>query len=250
LTQKLVREGLVEGIPDPGDRRCRRLHLTARARTLMRQARPVWRAIGQTLATRCGAEDVDILAALSGFERVLDGGIIEQVIALCEHFDRSALRIVPFSHALREHFYRLNEAWLRRYFYVEEIDHEVLSDPEGRILADGGSIWFALIGDEVVGTCALKPAGASALELTKMAVDDGYQGLGIGRALIDVVIEHFRQSDAGTLFLETNSKLVPAIALYQSVGFERQPGGKPDSRYARSDVYMIWRAPAGDATAA
>lgn len=243
LAQKLITRGFVAGVEDATDRRCRRLHLTEQARSVMRQAKPVWRAIGQTLATGCAHEDVDILAALSSFERVLDDTLIDQIIDQCELYDRSALRIVPFSDALRQHFYRLNEAWLRKYFYVEEIDHRVLSDPENEILAGGGSIWFALIGEEVVGTCALKVEGEGSLELTKMAVDEGHQGLGIGRALIEVVIDHFRRSTAHTLFLETNSKLPTAIGLYESVGFEHQPSGKPDSHYVRSDVYMIWRDP-------
>ena len=51
---------------------------------------------------------------------------------------RGELRIVPFAPALRDHFYRLNEAWLRKYFHVEEIDHRVLSNPEGEVLERGG----------------------------------------------------------------------------------------------------------------
>ncbi len=43
------------------------------------------------------------------------------------------------------------------------------------------------------------------------------------------------------LFLETNSKLTPAIRLYESVGFQHQPKGKPDSHYHRADTYMVWK---------
>lgn len=155
---------------------------------------------------------------------------------------------MPFDPALREHFYRLNEAWLRKYFYVEEIDHRVLSNPETAILGPGGSILFAMLGDDVVGTCALMPEGDGAdgddaYELTKMAVDEQRQGLGIGRALMEAAIAEFRSRGGRRLFLETNSKLTPAVRLYQSIGFERQPSTKPDSHYDRADVYMVWRDP-------
>ena len=78
---------------------------------------------------------------------------------------------MPFEPALREHFYRLNADWLRKYFYLEEIDHAVLSEPEREILEPGGAILFALVHDEVAGTCALKRKSAGVYELNKMAVD-------------------------------------------------------------------------------
>ena len=60
---------------------------------------------------------------------------------------------------------------------------------------------------------------------------------------IEAAIAEFRTIEgATTLFLETNSVLKPAITLYESVGFEHR-GRKPDSHYARSDVYMVWRDP-------
>lgn len=152
-----------------------------------------------------------------------------------------ALRIVSFRPELRHHFQRLNEAWLRRYFTLEPIDERVLANPEAEILAHGGVILFALRGDEVVGTCALKHDGGGVFELVKMAVDESHQGRGIGRRLIEAALGAFRARGGTTLFLETNSALAPAIGLYESVGFERQTARKPDSHYARSDVYMIWR---------
>lgn len=151
------------------------------------------------------------------------------------------LQIVGFRPELREAFHRLNAAWLRKYFRMEPIDERVLSHPEEELLASGGAILFALLDGKAVGTCALKRESGQVYELTKMAVDESRQGLGIGRALIDAAVSEFRKLGGTTLFLETNSKLVPAVRLYESVGFEHQPGRKPDSHYERSDVYMIWR---------
>jgi ribosomal protein S18 acetylase RimI-like enzyme len=150
---------------------------------------------------------------------------------------------VPFSTELREHFFRLNEAWLRKYFYIEEIDRRVLSNPETEILQNGGVILFAMLGDEVVGTCALLHESDGVYELTKMAVDEQRQGLGIGRALLEAAVAAFRQRRGSRLFLETNSKLTPAIRLYESMHFEHQPSLKPDSHYDRANVYMVWRDP-------
>ena len=153
-----------------------------------------------------------------------------------------SLRIVPFDPALRAHFGRLNREWLERYFKVEPIDAEVLEHPEARILAGGGRILFALVGDEVVGTCALLQESPGVYELTKMAVTAAHQGAGIGRQLLAAAIDEFRALGGITLFLESHSSLHAAITLYERAGFEHR-GRRPDSHYQRSDVYMIWRDP-------
>ncbi|MCA1713868.1 MAG: GNAT family N-acetyltransferase, partial [Gammaproteobacteria bacterium] len=205
--------------------------------------KPVWRAIHETLAERCNAAGIDILATLEKFEAEVEPRIAEAIVERCAANARTSLRVVPFSAPLREHFYRLNAEWLRKHFYIEEIDHRVLNDPEGEIIGPGGEILFALLGDAVVGTCALKREGAGVYELTKMAVDERHQGLGIGRHLMDAAIAEFERRRGSRLFLETNTKLSPAIRLYESAGFEHQARRKPDSHYDRADVYMIWRSP-------
>ena len=154
-----------------------------------------------------------------------------------------SLRIVPFEPALRAHFERLNREWLERLFTVEPIDAAVLANPEQSILAGGGRILFALLGDEVIGTVALKQESPGVFELTKMAITLAHQGGGHGRRLLEAAVDEFRRIDgAQTLFLETNSALKPAISLYERAGFEHR-GRKPDSHYQRSDVYMVWRDP-------
>lgn len=254
LADKLTDLGWLDVAIDPADRRRRRLALTAHAETELRAAKPLWRAIEDLFTRHCREQGIDLLHTLATFENVLAPTLAGAIVERAAAQDRSALRIVAFDPALREHFYRLNEAWLRKYFYVEEIDHRVLSNPETEIIARGGTILFAMLGDEVVGTCALMPEtnGADAdaadtqgtYELTKMAVDEQRQGLGIGRALMEAAIDEFRRRDGRRLFLETNSKLTPAVRLYESMGFEHQPSIKPDSHYDRADVYMVWRDPA------
>jgi DNA-binding MarR family transcriptional regulator len=248
LADKLIEQGWVGVVADPSDKRRRRLTLMPQAQNELRAAKPLWRAIEDLFAQHCREHKIDLLHTLTTFEQALSPTLADDIVARAAANDRSAVRIVPFSHALREHFYRLNEAWLRKYFYVEEIDHRVLSNPESEILEPGGTILFAILGDassdeNVVGTCALMPESEGVYELTKMAVEEQRQGLGIGRALLEAAIVEFHQRHGHTLFLETNSKLTPAVRLYESMGFEHQVSIKPDSHYARANVYMVWRDP-------
>lgn len=144
----------------------------------------------------------------------------------------------------RDHFARLNLGWLERYFSVEDIDRRVLGNPEDTILAPGGHIFFATDDGRVVGTGALLRESDGVYELTKMAVEPALQGRGIGRRIVQAAIARFRELGGTTLFLESNRKLAPALHLYASLGF-RDRGTRPDSHYARSDIYMVWEAPPG-----
>jgi DNA-binding MarR family transcriptional regulator/ribosomal protein S18 acetylase RimI-like enzyme len=241
LADKLVEDGWVTVVDDPNDRRRRCLSLTERAREVLRDVRPAWKAIVQELEQRCAAADIDLLATLAKFETLLDAELPAAIVARSQASDSARVRIVGFDPALREHFYRLNADWLRKYFYLEAIDHRVLSEPEAELLANGGEVLFAMLDDQVIGTCALKVESPGVYELTKMAVDENHQGLGVGRRLLARAIDTFKERGGTTLFLESNARLKPALALYESMGFEHQAQLKPDSHYSRSDVYMIWK---------
>lgn len=151
------------------------------------------------------------------------------------------IRIVDFDPRWRADFARLNVDWLERFFVVEPIDREVLSDPETHILAEGGRVLFAIDEhDACVGTVALKHEGEGVYELTKMAVDPGSQGRGIGRLLTEGALRTYRELDGRELFLESSLKLTPALKLYESVGFRHRPAPRPGTHYVRADVYMVW----------
>jgi DNA-binding MarR family transcriptional regulator/predicted GNAT family N-acyltransferase len=249
LSKKLIAEGLVERRSDARDLRRSTLALSAEGERRMAALKPLWGSITEAMRATIAASGQPLLDALSAFEAELERQPAAERI-LRRHAERraAAVRIVPFDPALRGHFYRLNAEWLTRYFAIEEIDHRVLSQPEDHILRPGGRIFFALLDDAVVGTCALLPEGPGVYELTKMAVTERCQGLGIGRKLLAAAIAEYHALGGERLFLESQETLQAALRLYASMGFERQPGRKPDSHYQRSDVYMIYR-PAQQAAA-
>jgi DNA-binding MarR family transcriptional regulator/ribosomal protein S18 acetylase RimI-like enzyme len=242
LAAQLKRGGWLRVARDPTDGRRSVLTLTDRAQDSLRAAKPVWRAMREELSARLVAAEAPLLSALTALERaVVDPPIAHAILARCAASNQQVLRIVPFRPELRAHFYRINAAWLKKFFLIEPVDRRVLRNPEREIIEHGGAIWFAKSGDRVVGTCALKHHGEGVYEVTKMGVDEGCQGLGVGRALLDAAIAEFRRRRGRELFLESNRKLTPALRLYESAGFEHQPHARPGSVYQRSDVYMIWR---------
>lgn len=136
-------------------------------------------------------------------------------------------------------FKTLNLDWLKRYFAVEPIDEYVLSHPE-KIIEDGGQILYLLKNNQVLGCCALKQHDAGSYELTKMAVDQAHQGQGLGHLLMDAAIKWFIDTGGRKLYLETNSKLKPAIQLYEKYNFIKMPCPF-DTEYQRADYYMEWQ---------
>jgi ribosomal protein S18 acetylase RimI-like enzyme len=139
-------------------------------------------------------------------------------------------------------FRQLNEEWITHYFKLEPKDEVVFADPQGTVLSNGGRIFFAVRGQQVLGCCALMAMSPGEFEVAKMAVTTAAQGLGIGRLVLEHVIAVAKAAGAKRLFLETNHALTPAIRLYESVGFRHIPKelAQP-SPYARADTPMeLW----------
>jgi GNAT superfamily N-acetyltransferase len=149
------------------------------------------------------------------------------------------ITIRPFQPGDAPHFRQLNEEWINRYFVLEPKDVASLSDPQTTILDKGGHIFFALKNEQIVACCALLIMSPGEFEVAKMAVSPTQQGAGVGRRLLEETIAAARSLGATRLYLETNSKLTPAVKLYESVGFHHLPPACiTPSPYARANVFM------------
>ena len=97
-----------------------------------------------------------------------------------------------------------------------------LDDIEANYFAAGGL--FEVVEDEkgaIVGTVGLFAKGAGVCELRKMYLFPAMRGQGLGRQLLDRMLSEARQRGFKRMELETSSKLVEAIRLYQRNGFVR-----------------------------
>ena len=147
------------------------------------------------------------------------------------------VHIIEFRDELAGHFKNLNLAWLRKYFYVEPIDEEMLSDPKKYIIDKGGLIFFAEVNDVIAGTFALMKIEENVYELAKMAVDEKFQGQKIGNRMMEFAIDKIKSLGAKKLILFSNTMLGPAIHLYRKYGFIEVPLG--NSEYKRSNIKMV-----------
>ena len=145
----------------------------------------------------------------------------------------------PFQPEDAEAFRTLNEAWIEEHFVLEDADREVLGDPEGEIISHGGAILMAVHSGRAIGCCALKPMADGSFEVAKMAIVKEFRGRGLGRRLLEAVVEMALQQGIRRLYLETNDSLRDAVRVYEKVGFRHLPPERiPPSPYARANVYM------------
>lgn len=118
---------------------------------------------------------------------------------------------------------------------MEPLDHQILQDPDEHIIKKGGSIFMASFQNEIVGTVALKLVTPGVYELTKMAVDEKFQGKRIGRSLAEAAINSVKDSRGKKIILYSNTMLLPAVALYYKLGFREIP---VDGPYKRTNIKM------------
>jgi ribosomal protein S18 acetylase RimI-like enzyme len=146
------------------------------------------------------------------------------------------MKILTYSPEYLPDFERLNKHWIRKYFTLEPVDVDVLEHADEYIINTGGTIIFAAIGSDIAGTVALKKVDEETVEMTKMAVDEAFQARGIGAELATRIIRLAWEMGFKKVILYSNTKLVPAIKLYQRLGFREIP--LEAERYQRSNIKM------------
>ncbi|NVK55468.1 MAG: GNAT family N-acetyltransferase [Alteromonadaceae bacterium] len=241
IVKEMTKAGLTQTTRAKLDKRITEVTLTRKGKTMGRrleqQCQDADQAVGQLFADA----NVDLWAAINLIEAELDKtSFFKRMKVTKREREMQALQFVPYQHQYKNDFTRLNEAWIKKYFKLEPEDSKALDNPEGYIVEKGGYIAFAQLDQDVVGTCALIPmtskTGLVEMELAKMAVTENVQGLGVGFLLAQHMVDVAKQKGVDRLYLESNTKLAPAIHLYKKLGF-KQIMGDP-SPYQRANIQM------------
>lgn len=240
IVKEMMKAELITEVDDKADRRCTLITLSEcgkrLSQELIAQLRDVERAVEQ-ISSEC---DNDLWAAIADWEIALGRkSIFDRVREIKEQREHSEVEIIEYRPQHKQAFYELNRNWIELYWELEPHDIEVLENPEKHILEKGGHIFVALYNGFPVGVCALCPMPKESrydFELAKLAVNNSIQRKGVGCRLCDAVIRKARELGGEMLFLESNTRLKPAIALYRKLGFRELPEYHP--AYARGDIQM------------
>ncbi|SFT87935.1 Acetyltransferase (GNAT) family protein [Algoriphagus locisalis] len=146
------------------------------------------------------------------------------------------IEILPHSPELSPFFKSINQAWVEDYFSIEPFDQAQFDRPEETIIQPGGTIIFAKLGEEIVGTVGLHKVSEQEYELIKMGVAKNAQGKGLGMILAQAILEKAKEMGGKKVVLYTHSKLGPALRIYQKLGFK--PAELEEGKYCRCDIKM------------
>ena len=97
----------------------------------------------------------------------------------------------------------------------------------GDYVAPMGALLLATVNGALAGCCALRQLDAvdypNACEMKRLYVRSHYRRMGLGRQLVDAVMEAARVGGYHHILLDTLSEMESARALYEDLGFKEIP---------------------------
>ena len=237
--REMAKDGIVAEHSDKNDGRKNMISLTPKGEQIKDKIKDQYKDVDKAIGHALDQTTHNLWIAMEEFEYMLDQkSLLGRVLEQKKKREAMKVTIVPYEEKYRTIFKSLNEQWIRKYFEMEAMDHKALDHPKTYILDNGGHILVALYEGEAVGVCALIKAERAEyeFELAKMGVAPSAQGKGIGWLLGNAVIVKARAIGAKKLYLESNTVLGPAIALYRKLGFKKISG--IPTPYARSNIQM------------
>ena len=128
---------------------------------------------------------------------------------------------------------------------IAELEKLCFSDPwsEKSIASEVDnrlSYWLVAEVDGVVVGYVGSQTVLDASDMMNLAVSPDYRRKGIGQALVNALVDHLQQNKVIALLLEVRVSNAPAIALYESMGFE-QVGRRPKYYHNPREDALILR---------
>lgn len=114
----------------------------------------------------------------------------------------------------------LTPADLPRAFEIEQASH-AFPWTEKTLASNQGERYLNLkiMHNDVIAGFAITQIVLDEATLFNIAIDPAFQRQGLGRALLEYVIQQIEKKDVFTLWLEVRASNAKAIALYESLGF-------------------------------
>ncbi|GMQ63663.1 GNAT family N-acetyltransferase [Vallitalea maricola] len=118
----------------------------------------------------------------------------------------------------------MNNIEIRQLSKDEKIPYDLLllADPSKELIDEyynRGICYVAYDIDKIVGIYVLLKTRPLTMEIVNIAVDEDYQGNGIGKALLYHAIKKARENRAKILEIGTGNSSIAQLALYQKCGF-------------------------------
>ena len=130
------------------------------------------------------------------------------------------MKVIPFEERYRQDFIDFNTDWIVSNFgFLEEHDKETF-DKIDKELETGAMIFFAVENDVALATCMAMPMEGTTWEICKFGSNKNVPHKGAGSAVFEAAMEWALNHGADRLFILSNSKLKPALHIYEKFGFK------------------------------
>lgn len=237
--KEMQNQGLIESSLSAKDGRKRLVSLSHKGKALLPQLEPIWKDISNVFHGMLQEHTDNLICAIEQFEKDFEQQAFNRrVEEQTKNRQLEDVEIIPFDPRYSHEFRILNEEWIEKYFTMEKEDQHILNNPVETIINDGGHILLAKFNEEIVGTCALLKVDNDHYELVKMAVTEKVRGKQIGKKLGLAILQLAKKLGAKRVSLESNKSLVPAIRLYEKLGFRISHTCTDTSAYERCDIKM------------
>ena len=114
------------------------------------------------------------------------------------------------------------------------MDADELAERMAEPWFDPAGLLVAADGDRLLGFHWTKRHSATLGEVYVVGIDPASQGLGLGKVLVDAGLRHLRDGGAEDVLLYVESDNVPAVRLYEGLGFT----------HAQADTHVMYVRPA------
>ncbi|GKU83581.1 helix-turn-helix domain-containing GNAT family N-acetyltransferase [Niallia sp. NCCP-28] len=140
-----------------------------------------------------------------------------------EQFSQSEVIIRPFQPGDAGYVAHLHgKLYEKTYQFGQIFEYYVMKGlSEFLIDTEGGELWIAEVNGESVGSIAITKSSDTAAQLRWFILDENYQGMGIGKKLIETALQFCKEQNYQHVYLWTVSILEAARYLYQKFNFIR-----------------------------
>jgi len=212
IVHKFVDDEIVEIKPSSGDKRQQLLYLTEAGEVVYRNLVDMANMELAKMVDQLPEPDlVKLTAAMATIESLLGAAAPNPDQVLIRPFRPGDVGYVAHLHGvLYGNTYRFGESFE---YYVMKGLTDFMANREG------GELWIAEVNGEIAGSVAITKAAENTAQLRWFVLDQKYQGLGIGKQLMDTAMAFCRASRYQHVFLWTVNILGAARYLYEKYGF-------------------------------
>jgi N-acetylglutamate synthase-like GNAT family acetyltransferase len=131
-----------------------------------------------------------------------------------------AMELVKFEEKYRQAFIDFNTDWIVSNFgFLEEHDKETFEKIDEEI-QKGAMIFFAVENEIPLACCMSVPMDDNTWEICKFGSNTRVQHKGAGNIVFKAAMDWALEKGAKRLFIISNSKLKPALHIYEKYGFK------------------------------